>query len=234
MLKSLACLLVLACVPLCALPGCAARNASQAAPQAAPATALFDGKTLAGWSVKGAGGKATFKVADGVIVGTSARGGANTFLCTDKTFKDFELEVDVKLEEKDKSYMNSGIQLRSRMAGKSGRVTGWQCEVDPSARAWTGGIQEEAGRAWLEPVKPADAKAPLPAFTAGKTFKHNDWNHLRIICEGSRVRTWVNGVVGADLTDAKGAADGFIALQVHAGPEGHRYFFKNIQVRELK
>lgn len=227
MKKPLACLFVLFAAPL-------ALAAPDAAPAAAPATALFDGATLAGWSVKGAGGKATFTVKDGVIVGTSAKGGANTFLCTDKTFKNFELEVDVKLDEKDKSYMNSGIQVRSKIAEKSGRVTGWQCEVDPSARAWTGGIQEEAGRAWLQPVKPAKAKDPLPEFAAGKTFKHNDWNHLRILCEGPRVRTWVNGVAGADLVDEKGAAEGFIGLQVHMGPEGHQYFFKNILLHELK
>lgn len=232
MIQSLICLLVLATAPWVY----AAEVATPvAATPAAPATALFDGKTLAGWSVKGANGKATFAVADGMIVGTSAKGGGNTFLCTDKTFKNFELEVDVKLEEKDKSYMNSGIQLRSRTTdGKpTGHVTGWQCEVDPSPRAWTGGIQEEHGRAWLEPVKPA-GKKPLPAFAAGKTFKKNDWNRLRIVCEGQRVRTFVNGVAGADLTDDKGAAEGFIALQVHAGPAGHQYFFKNIQIRELK
>lgn len=230
MLKSLACLLVLSSAPLAV--AAAPEAATPAA--AAPATALFDGKTMAGWSVKGAGGKATFEVKDGVIIGTSAKGGRNTFLCTDKTFKNFELEVDVKLEEKDKSYMNSGIQLRSKIAEKSGLVTGWQCEVDPSARAWTGGIQEEAGRYWLQPLKPANPKDPLPTFAAGKTFKHNDWNRLRIVCEGSRVRTWVNDAAGADLTDDKGAGEGFIALQVHAGPAGHRYFFKNIQIRELK
>lgn len=229
--------LVLACASLgaalCAAQGCTAATA--AADKAPAATPLFDGKTLAGWSAKGAGGKATFAVEDGVIVGTSAKGGGNTFLCTDKTFRNFDLEVDVKLEEKDAAYMNSGVQIRSRITdGKSaGYVTGWQCEVDPSARAWTGGIQEEHGRAWLQPVKPADAKAPLPVFAAGKTFKHNDWNHLRIVCEGQRVRTWVNGVAGADLTDDKGAAEGFIGLQVHAGPEGHRYFFRNVLIREL-
>jgi len=227
--------LVLACaslgIMLCAAQSHAAET--PAAAEAPPATALFDGKTLAGWSVKGANGKGTFVVEDGVIVGTSAKGGGNTFLCTDKTYKNFELEVDVKLEEKDAAYMNSGVQLRSRV-NKGGVVTGWQCEVDPSARAWTGGIHEEQGRWWLQPVKPADKKEPLPAFAAGKTFKKNDWNHLRIVCEGKRVRTWVNGVAGADLTDDKGAAEGFIGLQVHAGPEGHRYFFRNIMLRELK
>lgn len=234
MLKSLLCLLALSATPLV----CTAQDAApaRAAAETPPATALFNGTTLDGWSVKGAGGKATFAVKDGVIVGTSAKGGNNTFLCTNKAYKNFELEVDVKLEKKDDSYMNSGIQLRSRVGEKSGRVTGWQCEVDPSPRAWTGGIQEEAGRAWLQPlqVKNAKPKAPQAEFAAGKTFKHNDWNHLRIVCEGQRVRTWVNGVAGADLTDDKGAAEGFIALQVHAGPEGHQYFFKNVQVRELK
>ncbi|MEN9361114.1 MAG: hypothetical protein RL095_2649 [Verrucomicrobiota bacterium] len=217
---------------------CAAAESAPAAVSApAPAVDLFNGKDLTGWSVKGAGGKATFEVKDGVIVGTSAKGGANTFLCTDKTYKNFELEVEVKLEETEKAYMNSGVQVRSIVkpeGGKdAGRVSGWQCEVDPSERAWTGGVQEECGRAWLQPQKPKEKGAKLPEFTAGKSFKHNDWNHLRIVCEGSRIRTWVNGVAGADLTDEKGRLEGFVALQVHAGPEGKVYSFRNIKIREL-
>ena len=223
---------------LLAAASCTAAETAPAAEAAkAPAVELFNGKDLSGWTVKGAGGKATFEVKDGIIVGTSAKGGSNTFLCSDKTYKNFELEVEVKLDEKDKSYMNSGIQLRSIVKpddGKGGgHVTGWQCEVDPSPRAWTGGIHEEAGRWWLQPVKPSEKGAKLPEFTAGKSFKHNDWNQLRIICEGNRVRTWVNGVPGADLTDDKGRLEGFIALQVHAGPEGHQYFFRNVKIREL-
>ncbi|MFD0893648.1 DUF1080 domain-containing protein [Luteolibacter ambystomatis] len=216
---------------VCTVLGCITSYADEPA-NAAAAVALFDGKTLIGWSTKGTGGKATFAVEDGVIVGTSAKGGSNTFLCSDKTFRDFELEVDVKLEEKDTSYMNSGIQVRSRI-NEQGRVSGWQCEVDPSPRAWTCGIQEEAGRGWLQPVKPQDAKADLPVFAAGKTFKHNDWNHIKIVCEGNRIRTWLNGEAASDLTDDKGAAEGFIALQVHLGPEGHRYFFRDIKIREI-
>ena len=216
---------------LLAAASCTAAETAPAAEAAkAPAVELFNGKDLSGWTVKG--GKATFEVKDGVIVGTSAKGGGNTFLCSDKTYKNFELEVEVKLDEKDKSYMNSGVQLRSIIKGAD-RVSGWQCEVDPSPRAWTGGIQEEAGRSWLQPLKPSEKGAKLPEFTAGKSFKHNDWNQLRIVCEGTRVRTWVNGVPGVDLTDDKGHLEGFIALQVHAGPEGKQYFFRNVKIREL-
>ena len=228
-------------ISLSLLLAAASCSAAETAPAAeatkAPAVELFNGKDLSGWSPKGVNGKASFEVKDGVIVGTSAKGGGNTFLCPDKTYKNFELEVEVKLEETDKAYMNSGVIVRGLIkpeGGKdAGRVTGWQCEVDPSERAWTGGIYDEAGRGWLQPMKPTEKGAKLPEFAAGKSYKKSDWNQLRIVCEGKHVRTWVNGVAGADLTDEGARLEGIIGLQVHAGPEGKRYLFRNVKIREL-
>ena len=42
---------------------------------------LFDGKSLNGWRQRG--GKATYRVEDGQIVGTSAPNTPNTYLCTE-------------------------------------------------------------------------------------------------------------------------------------------------------
>jgi hypothetical protein len=72
---------------------------------------LFDGKTLDGWKVNG--GTASYKVEDGVIVGTTVEGSPNTFLC-EGDFKDFELELEVKCDPR----LNSGVQVRSRVYEK--------------------------------------------------------------------------------------------------------------------
>ncbi len=50
--------------------------------------------------------------------------------------------------------MNSGIQIRSESTHdyNNGRVHGYQVEIDPSARAWSGGIYDEARRGWLYPL----------------------------------------------------------------------------------
>ena len=69
---------------------------------------LFDGKTLDGWTQLN--GTASYKVEDGAIVGRTAVGSPNSFLCSNKTFGDFELEFDVKVD----TGLNSGVQIRSR------------------------------------------------------------------------------------------------------------------------
>ncbi|MBN2216282.1 MAG: DUF1080 domain-containing protein, partial [Pirellulales bacterium] len=177
--------------------------------------ALFDGKTLDGWIKRGGG--ATYAVEDGTIVGRVGPGG-NTFLCTPKQYADFVLKLDLKLDVP----FNSGIQFRSH-ARKNGRVFGYQCEVDPSARAWSGGIFDEARRGWLAPMDKNEA--------ARKAFRLDDWNEYVIRAVGPRIQTWVNGVPCADLTDAKDAK-GFIALQVHAARKG-QIRWRNIRIKEL-
>jgi len=115
---------------------------------------LLDGKTLHGWVQHG--GKAAYRVEDGEIVGSTVPNTPNSFLCTEKTFGDFILELDFKVDPK----LNSGVQIRSECfdepktieaGGKTikipaGRVHGYQVEIDPSPRAWTAGIYDE-GRA---------------------------------------------------------------------------------------
>lgn len=185
---------------------------------------LFNGKDLTGWKqLGGRNGNAKYEVIDGVIVGTTVANTPNSFLVTEKTYTDFVFEVDLFLEEP----MNSGIQFRSLSKDeyKEGRVHGYQCEVDPSSRAWSGGIYDEARRGWLYPMTLNPE--------GGKSFKLNDWNHYRIECIGSTIRTWLNGVPAAYLIDDL-TTEGFIALQIHSvkeGKEGHRIKWKNIRIK---
>ena len=105
--------------------------------------------------------------------------------------------------------MNSGIQFRSESTPDymNGRVHGYQFEIDPSPRRWSGGIYDEARRLWLY---------PLELNPAAKTaFKNGAWNKYRLECIGNTMRTWVNGVPCAQLVDNM-TPKGFIALQVHA------------------
>ena len=86
---------------------------------------LFNGKDLDGWEVKN--GKATYRVEDGAIVGTSAPNSPNTFLCTKKHFGDFVLEFEFKAHPA----LNSGAQFRSNSleSYKNGRVHGYHGDV---------------------------------------------------------------------------------------------------------
>lgn len=182
---------------------------------------LFNGKNLKGW--KKLNGKAEFKVVDGTIMGISQLNTPNTFLATDKNYGDFILEFEFKMDDA----LNSGVQFRS-LSDKNynnGRVHGYQFEMDPSPRAWSGGIYDEARRGWLY---------PLTFNPAAKTaFKNNEWNKARIEAVGSTIRTWINGVECANLQDDM-TLNGFIALQVHSiGNKDHAgktVTWKNIRI----
>ena len=182
---------------------------------------LFDGATLSGWTQRN--GTATYEVVDGAIIGTTSAGSPNSFLCSDRFYGDYELEFDVKLFD---DQLNSGVQIRSHSnpGFKEGRVHGYQVEVATNGHA--GFIYDEAGRGWLS--KDRDQPASRAAFKSG------EWNRYKVICFGQSIRTWVNGVPVASVTDAVSPA-GFIGLQVHSvgGDPKWRVGWKNLRLRQL-
>ena len=134
-------------------------------------TELFNGENLEGWEIKGAQ-ESNFFVEDGILVAETKMGLPNTFLATIKHYSDFELEAEFKVS----TGMNTGIQYRSGQWDKdtttlyvngslesydrawtAGTVHGYQFEIDPSERAWTGGFYEEGERGWIVPPKDNEA-----------------------------------------------------------------------------
>jgi hypothetical protein len=187
-----------------------------------PWQVLFDGKSLEGWTQRG--GKAIYQVVENQIVGTTVLNTPNSFLCTNNPYGDFILE----LEFKGAPNLNSGIQIRSRSVPEyqNGQVHGYQVEIDPSERGWTGGIYDEARRGWLYTLE----KNP----SAQKAFQEGQWNHLRIEAIGDNLKTWLNSVPAANLEDDQ-TRQGFIALQVHSVGsknelEGLKVHWRNIRI----
>ena len=184
---------------------------------------LFNGKDLTGW--KQLNGEAKYEVVNGVIVGTTVMNTPNSFICTEKSYSDFIFEVDLLVEPN----MNSGIQFRSESKAdfNNGRVHGYQCEVDPSDRAWSGGIYDEARRGWLYTLElNPEAKSAL---------KMGEWNRYRIECIGSSIKTWLNGIACSHVIDDM-TPTGFIALQVHGigtakEKEGQQIKWKNVRIK---
>lgn len=182
---------------------------------------LFNGENLDGWEKLN--GSAEYKVEDGAIVGISQLNTPNTFLATNQTYDDFILEFEFKVDDG----LNSGVQFRSNSLSEfhNGRVHGYQFEIDPSDRAWTGGVYDEARRGWLYPLtyNPEGQKA----------FKNGEWNKARIEAIGNSIRTWVNDIPCSDLLDST-TPSGFIALQVHAignaEQEGKTVAWRNIRI----
>jgi hypothetical protein len=182
---------------------------------------LFNGNNLNGWVRKG--GEARYEVSDGMIIGITVPDTENSFLCTEKLYGDFILELEVMVD----TALNSGVQLRSNEY-QNGRVHGYQVEIDPSPRGYSGGIYDEARRGWLYSLAENDE--------GREAFKSGEWNKYRIEAIGNSIKTWVNGVMCANLVDAADDS-GFIALQVHSvnferepWTEGIRVQWKNIRI----
>ena len=177
---------------------------------------LFNGKNLKGW--KQVTGTAKYAAKDGMIVGTATDSKINSFLATKKDYGDFILEFDFMTEG-----INSGVQLRSHKDEARGKVYGYQFEIDPEPRAWSGGIYDECRRNWLYRMTTNEP--------ARKAY-HDGWNSARVEAVGNNIRTWVNGIPCSNLIDDADAS-GFIALQVHVvKPErqGAKICWKNIRI----
>jgi hypothetical protein len=167
------------------------------------------------------------------------------YLVTEKSYANFILEFDVKID----TSLNSGLQCRSRawekdttttyVAGdteltkhvtkwRKGYVWGYQVEVDPSSRAWSGGLYEPGNRGWIVALKDNEA--------GRKAFKPMDWNHFKIVMNGNKIQTWVNGIPTVDTTDDM-SSSGFIGLQFHGAyrewQKDKKSMWKNIKIKEL-
>lgn len=199
---------------------------------------LFDGKSLKGWEV--CNGLATYRVEKGAIVGTTTEGSPNSFLCTTREYGDFVLEFETKTDP----VLNSGVQIRSHRYAEGqtywaldkgklvehktppGRLYGYQVEISNEESGTSGGIYDEARRAWLHNIESDPA--------ARKAFKDDQWNRYRVAAMGDSIKVWVNGVPCADLIDSMDLT-GVIALQVHSykGEKPAQVGWRNIRIQDL-
>jgi hypothetical protein len=186
---------------------------------------LFNKENMEGWKI--VAGEAPFEVKDSEIIGYAKANTPNTFLITEQEYSDFILELDLKIEDLSS---NSGIMVRGQFdpSAKEGKglVFGYQIEADPTERAWSGGVYDEARRGWLYPLDlNPNAKA---------AFKMNEWNSYRIEVIGNEIKTWINGQEVAYVVDDMDAK-GFIGLQVHSiknpEDEGNKTYFRNVRIQ---
>lgn len=190
-------------------------------------TPLFNGKDLDNFVQHN--GTAKYKIDGDAILGTTSEGSPNSFLCTKKTYGDFELKFEVKVDDA----LNSGVQIRSKSdpAKDKGRVHGPQVEIATNGTA--GYLYGEAlpGVGWLTREPGKDGPKPH------EYFKKGEWNKYQVKAVGKHIQTWVNGQKVADYMDDKtGMMSGFIGLQVHSIGKGQGPYevrWKNLHIKDL-
>ncbi len=185
-------------------------------------TALFDGKSLAGWQVHG--GKLESWSVDKEM-GTMFVNGGGGWLMTEKEYGNFELRLEFKVPKGG----NSGVALRSPLTGDPA-YTGMEIQIldDPSYK----GLKNWQQTGSIYNVVPSSELATKPV---------GEWNAYRITCKGRQVTVELNGktIVDANLDDYKEKhaekhpgilrEKGHIGLQEHGG----KVEFRNLFIKEL-
>lgn len=206
---------------------------------------LFNGKDLTGWD----GNPKLWSVKDGAITGetTETRITHNTFLIwTNGTVGDFELRCSFRLVPGDaKGFANSGVQYRSQVVDPAGWVVhGYQADMEAGPN-YTGILYEEGIRGilatrgekvmWDKDCKKQVTGSVGDAKAIEASIKKGEWNDYVILAKGNHLQQFVNGQMTVDVTDeceSKRAANGILALQLHAGPP-MLVQFKDIRLKKL-
>jgi hypothetical protein len=222
--------------------------------------ALFNGENLEGWAIQSVQEDQQhnfWRVEEGTIVINSLGIPEHDYswLQTQDEYADFELRL--KFQSFRESPGNSGVQIRSRYdqqgTVEGSEVVGWldgpQVDIHPNGSWRTGYIYDETRghQRWIYPDLP-DWRMDSATY-APKKFRHYfsdespQWNDLVIICQGSHIKTIVNGITVTDF-DGSGLLDdewhqkygidkkGHIALQLHKGDE-LKIAFKDLFIKEL-
>jgi hypothetical protein len=190
---------------------------------------IFNGKDLTGWE----GNPKLWSVENGAITGRTSDSGDtkikhNTFLIWKGTVSDFDLTFKYRIEKG-----NSGVQYRSKLLkeGENGPIVGgYQADFE-AGKTYSGILYEEQGRGILakrgEKAVIKEGGKPEVVGEVGKSdeiqasIKNEDWNEYRIVAKGNHLEHFINGKQTVDVTDEdtkKGAKEGILALQIHAGP----------------
>ena len=204
---------------------------------------MFDGSSLAGWSVAPASAREAWSVKDGMIVGVGDKGRSYLTYHRDD-IADFELKLSYRFPGKG----NSGISIRAQ-PDETGKRAFKSYHADFGHRgigknvlgAWdfhTPGRKEhrcfrgdrlvidESDRPTITPIKNALAESDV---------RKEDWNDVHVIAKGNRFQFFINGKLSAEFTEhlpvEKRLARGMIQLQLH--DPGMVVHFKDVRIKIL-
>ncbi len=178
---------------------------------------LFNGKDLFGWEGGGADASLCWKVEDGLLICTGAKG---PWLRSTEQYGDFNLRLDYKL----KPGGNSGVFCRVPADGKHhGEGSGVEIQL----------LDDKNER--YKNLKPYQYTGSVYDIAPAKEHVSRDagqWNSIEINTKGLAYRITHNGVIVVDAVEAEfpllkqRITSGFLGLQNHS----EHVWFRNVRI----
>jgi hypothetical protein len=183
---------------------------------------LFDGKTFTGWEGDTTN---TWKIEDGAFTAGSVdrKQAKNDFLATTKSYRNFELTLEVKIAGSE-GFVNGGIQFWSERIKDSHEVRGFQADF---GAGYDGALCDESRRSGRDIIRPSKE-------IREQALKKDDWNVYRIRAVGPHIELWLNGVKTVDYIekDPTIPLKGLFAVQIHGGAKT-KIWYRKLMIEEL-
>jgi hypothetical protein len=179
-------------------------------------TPLFNGKDLTNF--KAAESKAFWRAEDGVLIGENDAAKKGNYLWTEKEYRDFVIEFDVRWKGTPPRGVDTGIEMRKPKIQLQLGISG-SLKVDMSGSWYTGG-------------KPAYPEAGQAKEAKTLMKPEGEWNTFRIQAKGDTFTCWINGRKASEYTDAKFSGAAPLGLQIHPGVE-MKCEYRNVKIAEL-
>ena len=162
---------------------------------------LFNGKDLTNFKAEPS--KEFWRVENGILIGENNAAKKGDYLWTEKEYKDFVIEFDVRWKGTTERGVDTGVEMRKPNIQLQLGISG-SLKVDMSGSWYTGGKARypESGQA-------KDAKTLMKP--------EGEWNHFRIQAKGDTFTCWINGTKASEYTDPKFSGAAPIGLQIHPG-----------------
>lgn len=172
---------------------------------------LFNGKDLAGWKVPDGNDEANWYSADdGVLVIQSGPQKKGSILWTEKSYKDFIVELEFRMGE---GTVDSGVHLRN---------------MDQIQIGISGSLKRDMT---CSPYIPGKGY-PVEATNVSKLLKQNDWNYMKIQAIGDAYTVWLNGEEVMTYISDTAVDEGPIGLQLH-GKRDMGIDYRNLRLADL-
>jgi hypothetical protein len=161
-----------------------------------------------------------WQLTDTGLHGTIGKEKEHHYSYTRKTYKDFELNVMIRMVGD--SIANSGVCIRINPTNWD-NAPGYQVDM---GKGYWGSLWEERRDEMVQ---------KYPDSLVRKLVNQNDWNHYYIIAKGHRIQAWLNGVKTIDIIHERGFSDGKIGFQLcHYHDHLTVVDVKSLYIRELE